>query len=137
MVTWQLFRSQRFDYFHCGQVSQAEGVSLKQNIFSILILKWHISFCTMPGLNIYIYRYINTPMVDRKYISLTIILHMSLQNFHKRYFAKFLFIRLTPTQYELNGGKKISFTFQSFLMFSSPETSFSASGWEPNQPLIL
>jgi len=48
--------------FHCGQVSQAEGVSLKQNIFSISILKWHISFCTMPGFNIYmnIDIYINT-----------------------------------------------------------------------------
>ena len=48
--------------FHCGQVSRAEGVSLKQNIFSISILKWHISFCTMPGFNIYmnIDIYINT-----------------------------------------------------------------------------
>ena len=35
---------------------QVDKESLEQNIFSILILKWHISFPSMPVLNSYIYK---------------------------------------------------------------------------------
>jgi len=57
-------------------------------------------------------------MVDRKYISLTIIIHEPAKCLQTHYFAKFLFIRLTelPTQQEQNGGKFLSL-FNPFDVF--------------------
>ena len=72
-------------------------------------------------------------MVERKHISLTIIIHEP-ANVYKHYFAKFLFTRLTelPTYTIRTERRKNFFHFSILLMFSSPETYFSASGWDPN-----
>ena len=100
-------------------VSQAEGGSLKQNIFSILILKWHISFCSMPGLNIYIYRYINTHTHGwRKTYFIDHHHPWACKMFTNTLFCKISVHNINWVANRIRTERrKISFTFQSFWCF--------------------